>query len=261
MLTPIFVAFPRSPWRSHVQATWRYLQQHYEITENKKCGTHVHISVEGGYSLEDVKRVASASIHFDTAFEALVPETRRGRCEFARSMWIDACEFAAKGRSRAESILMISGVTDFHAFLNLTEPYILRGYSWNFRSIFKYYTIEFRKPPASRTADEALSWAELAMSFVQSSIRYGSPERLRLIPPTVGGLRWFLRQSHVARLNEPERLDWVWAGKDPNAFVESMPLEHVDGLAGMARVERIIERDMRDILKQIDSTQEPYWPE
>lgn len=261
MLTPLFVAFPRSPWRSHVQATWKYLQQHYEITDNKNCGTHVHISVEGGYSLEDVKRVASASIHFDTAFEALVPETRRGRCEFARSMWIDARKFAAKGRSRAEAILMINGVTDFHAFSSLVQPYTLRGYTWNFRSILKYYTMEFRKPPASRTADEALGWAELAMSFVQTSIRYGSPERLRLVPPTVGGLRWFLRQNHIARSNEPERLDQIWAGKDPNAFVEGIPLENVECSEGMGKIARMIERDRRDILKQIHSTQEPYWPE
>ncbi|KAF7512351.1 hypothetical protein GJ744_001919 [Endocarpon pusillum] len=261
MLTPLFVAFPRSPWRSHVQATWKFLQQHYEITDNKNCGTHVHISVEGGYSLEDVKRVASASIHFDTAFEALVPETRRGRCEFARSMWIDARKFAAKGRSRAEAILMINSVTDFHAFSSLVQPYTLRGYVWNFRSILKYYTIEFRKPPASKTADEALGWAELAMSFVQSSIRYGSPERLRLIPPTVGGLRWFLRQNHIARSNEPERLDQIWAGKDPNAFVEGIPLEDVECPEGMEKIAKMIERDRRDILKQIHSTQEPYWPE
>lgn len=258
MITPLFVAFPSSRWRSHVEATWSYLQQHYEVTGNDDCGTHVHVSLEGGYSLDELKLVAQAALHFEPSFEALVPEARRYHSE-CQSSWIDSHEFAIKGQSRAESILIISRATSFHTLLDLMQPYNVRRYIWNFRSILKYYTIEFRKPPASKTANEALAWAELAISFVQTSIRYASPERLGQIPPTVGGLRWFLRQHHVPHLNEPNRLDWIWEGLDPNSFVEGTPLGGLRTPAELAKIRRMSESDKRRILRFIQSTREPYW--
>jgi hypothetical protein len=258
MITPLFVAFPGSHWRGHVEATWSYLQQYYEITGDKDCGTHVHVSLEGGYSLEELKLVAQAALHFEPSFEALIPESRRHHRE-TRSSWIDSREFAIKGKSRADSILMISRVTNFHTLLRLMQPYDIRGYIWNFRSIMKYYTIEFRKPPASKTADEALAWAELAMSFVQTSIRYASPERLNLIPPTIGGLRWFLRQHHVPRLNEPDRLDSIWEGLDPNSFEEGRPMGNVETSPQLAKIRWMTEIDRRRISRLVNSTQEPRW--
>jgi Putative amidoligase enzyme len=258
MVTPLFVAFPSSIWRSHVEATWSHLLQHYEVTSNDECGTHVHISLEGGYSLDELKLVAQAALHFEPSFEALVPEARRHHSE-SQSSWIDSREFAIRGQSRADSILMISRATSFHTLVRLMQPHDVRGYIWNFRSIFKYYTLEFRKPPASKTANEALAWAELAMSFIQTSIKYGSPERLSRVPPTVGGLRWFLRQHHVAIMNEPNRLNWIWEGLDPNSFVEGRPLGHVETPTQLARIERTIASDERRILQLIQSTREPYW--
>jgi Putative amidoligase enzyme len=252
-----------------VQATWNYLQSNYDITTNKNCATHVHVSVEGGYSLEELKCVAQSAIHFEAAFDALVPEHRRDPLGFARSSWIESHEFAVKGRSRAQSILMINQVPDFQSLLALMNPGGTRFCGWNFLSILKYYTIEFRKPPASRTADEALAWAEFAMSFVQTSIRFGTPERLRLVPPTVGGLRWFLRQSFVLQLNEPERLESIWKDKHPNMFVESKPMDRtqVESHLGMrseaqlSKIRETIEADRKKIIRFRDITQEPYWPE
>jgi hypothetical protein len=154
---------------------------------------------------------------------------------------------------------MISRATSFHALLRLMQPYDIRGHIWNFRSIMKYYTLEFRKPPPSRNANEALAWAELAISFVHTSIRYASPERLALVPPTVGGLRWFLQQHHVPHMNEPNRLNWIWEGLDPNSFVEGTPLSELETPAQLARIRWMIELDKRRILRLIQSTREPYW--
>ena len=112
----------------------------------------------------------------------------------------------------------------------------MKGYSWDFRSILKYYTIEFCKHPASKTANEVLG--DVVCSDVHKVRLAGEVES---DPTNCWVLRWFLRQNHVARLNEPGRLEWIWTGKDPNAFVEGMPLEYVDDLAGTARVRRMIE--------------------
>lgn len=261
MITPLFVAFPNSQWRDHVKATWNYLQGRYEIIDTQDCGTHVHISVEGGYSLEELKRVAQAALYFETSFDALVPQHRRKQSDYARSVWVDSPDLAANGVSRIEAMLMISQITDLHKLLSLMNPNFRRGFSWNFRSIIKYYTVEFRKPPASKTAQEALNWAEFAMTFVQTAIRYGTLERLVVIPPTVGGLRWFLRQTCVPRLNKPGRLEAIWKGKYPNAFIEARPLGNQESEVQLSKINQMIEADRKRIIKLTASTAEPYWPE
>lgn len=225
MVSPILVAHCGSTWRSHVESTWNYLQQFYRITADDACATHVHVSVEGGYSFEEIKRVARSAIHFEAAFDALVPSARRGgTCEWAKSSWLDSEHLALKDRSRERSMLFLDTVKDFFSFLSVMNPDGERGYTWNFRSIEKFYTIEFRKPPASTTASQALSWAELAMSFVQASLRYGLLEKLRRIPSTVGGLRWFLEQSHVPGMNEHHRLQSFWESSNAQAFEAPMPM-------------------------------------
>ena len=99
-----------------------------------------------------------------------------------------------------------------------------RSFGWNFCSWYDKRSIEFRKPPACKTSQEALSWAELAMSFVQASTRFESSQELQSIPPTIGGLRWFLRHfANDIGVNQPSRLDRLWRGKDPEAILEPEP--------------------------------------
>ncbi|KAF7510227.1 hypothetical protein GJ744_006923 [Endocarpon pusillum] len=225
MVSPIFVAYCGSPWRTHVESTWNYLQQYYKITEDDSCATHIHVSVEGGYSFEEIKRVARSAIHFEAAVEALVPSVRSGGiCEWAKSSWLDSEHLALEDRSRERSMIFLDTVNDFYSFLSVMNPDGERGYTWNFHSIEKFYTIEFRKPPASITANEVLSWAELAMSFVQASIKHGSLEKLRRIPSTIGGLCWFLEQCNVPGFNEHHRLNRFWEGKDARAFQQPTPM-------------------------------------
>lgn len=225
MVSPIFVAYCGSPWRTHVESTWNYLQQYYNITGDDSCATHIHVSVEGGYSFEEIKRVARSAIHFEAAFDALVPSVRRGgNCEWAKSSWLDSEHLALKDRSREQSMIFLDTVNDFFSFLSVMNPDGERGYTWNFHSIEKFYTIEFRKPPASITANEVLSWAELAMSFVQASIRYGSLEKLRRVPSNIGGLCWFLEQCNVPGFNEHHRLHRFWEGRDARAFEQPTPM-------------------------------------
>ena len=260
MISPLFVAYPGSSWRSHVEATWKYLEQYYEITGSKDCATHIHISVEGGYSFGEVKRIAQSVLYFEPAFAALVPGERRGeKCDWAKSSWLDSDHLAVEDRSRDQSMAFIDTVTDFYSFLTVmnTEQ---RYYAWNFRSIEKYYTIEFRQPPASTTVNEALSWAELAMSFIQASIEHGYRAKLRKVPATVGGLRWFLEQSNVPGMNEHRRLEWFWEGKDANTFVQTVARRTM-----FVTEEEIMERrrklDKGQIKLSTMTSRAPYWRE
>jgi Putative amidoligase enzyme len=260
MLSPLFVAYPDSPWRNYVQATWKALQDSYEITGDQFCGTHIHISVEGGYSFQELKRIAQSVIHFEPALDALVPAHRlTPHNEFAMSNWLDSKSFAYKNRTRAESIKFIAGMTDFYTFLQVMNPEGERRYGFNFRSIDKYYTIEFRKPPASRSAEECLRWAELALSFIQSAIQFGSPERLEKVPQTVGGLRWFLEKSHVPDLNEHDRLKWFWRRTKENEFVESAPMAFHLTPVQEGKMNRLRKEEGRRIAAFAQRAKAPYW--
>lgn len=260
MASPILVAYQESPWRDHVNVTWKYLQQHYQVTGDEHCATHIHVSVEGGYSLEELKRIACSVIHFEPAFDALVPPPRRsGNCEFSKSNWLDSDHLALQNRSRAQSIVYIDMITDFYSLLVLMNPDNEKKFGWNFLSIEKYYTVEFRKPQASITVEAVLSWAELAISFVQAAIRHGSPQQLQDIPSTVGGLRWFLEQINVPGLNEHHRLHRFWRGIKMDEFFIGMPMRLFLTDEEKRSIAIMRELDEKEILRSIKTAKEPYW--
>lgn len=259
MKSPIFVAYPASPWRSRLLETWRYLQNNYKITGNEECGTHFHISVEGGYAFEELKQIAMAALYFEPAFDALVPLHRTGgKCRYAQNLWLEADHLALDNRSRLDSCTYIERMPDFKTFLNNINAET-KWYSWNFRSIGVFHTVEFRKPPACTTADETLAWAEIAMAFTQSSIRYGILDILRTIPSTVGGLRSFLEKSCVKEMSEHARFEVVFRGKDPNAFVESLPRRVAWTSERMwAKYQRKAKADRERILSRKRIAEQPY---
>lgn len=238
MVSPIHRAFPGSIWRTEVDEMWDYIQANYHVTANYRCSTHIHIGREPGYELSDMKRIAQAVIHFETAFEALVPPERRENI-YAKSNWLDAPGLARANLSRAESIAAIEAISDnadpkqLLRLLHPQDPNDRRNYNdrrfftWNFLSWQDKGSVEFRKPPASISSVEALSWAELAMSFIQACTSDGnrSPAALLQIPPTVGGLRWFLHYyGNEPRTNQLARLERLFRDKKPDAHVEPRPI-------------------------------------
>jgi Putative amidoligase enzyme len=215
---------------------WKYLEGHYKFTANDFCGTHIHIGQEPGFKLRDLKRVAQAAIHFETAFEVLVPEERRGN-PYTKSNWLNGTGLGEKNLSRSASIAAIEAVpdeADLDKLLGLLQPidsanpYNLydRAYCWNFLSLYKIDSIEFRKPPASLSSIETLSWAELALSFVQASTcAHLSSKELQKIPPNVGGLRGFLsKYGNEPGLNQTARLNRLFRGTRPGDSLPSVPI-------------------------------------
>lgn len=259
--SPIFVSFPGSPWRSRLLRTWDYLMNQFYITANERCGTHIHVSIQLGYDLDDLKRIAKAAFYFEPAFDALVPPHRRGDVNrYAQNLWLGPLHSDIRSIDRLELLKSIDDITHFATFLRTINP-VGRYHSWNFCSIAEHYTVELRKPPASTTAEKALGWAEVAMAFVQSSIKYGTEDVLRSIPSTVGGLRSFLERGHVSGINEHERLDTIFEGVDPGLAVSAKPsfcrlprFAHTDALPGhanksvsFAEQTRQIKRELRDL--------------
>lgn len=252
---------PNSTWRRDVEAVWKFLHKHYCVEGRWTCGTHIHISLDPFYSLQDLKRIAQAVIHFETALEALVPSERRGNC-YAMSNWLNSLELAQKNRSRPESIAYIETRMNRDQLI-ATMCGNDRDFCWNFRSLLNSdkRTIEFRKPPVSTTAKEALAWAEFAICFIQASIKCESPAKLQQVPPTLRGLLWFLSTNQKLGVNEPDRLEPLWAGKDLNA---AFPPVYIDlqtrPLDAEEAFHRIQQADMERIQRLASSAGEPpYW--
>lgn len=259
MVSPILEVSPGEPWREHVAATWRYLQEFYHISSDYSCSTHIHISLLPHYTVDDLKRIASSIIHFEPAFEALVPPDRRDN-ENVKSNWLDSANLARKGRSRAASIAAIEAVGRCTEIMDLMETRYDKSFAWNFWSLLEKGTIEFRKPPASLTMAEALSWAEMTLNFVQAAIKYGSPERLAKVPATIKGLNWFLRQVYVPGVNQPELLNRIWAGKEEDAAEAPQPITRYgrdDEM--MATLQRMSTIDVERVRSNAKSAQAPYW--
>lgn len=258
MISPLFVSYQGSNWRSYVEATWRSLEKSYSIQASTECATHIHVSVAKGYSLKEMKRIAQTIVHFEPAINALVPRCRLFPVNYyAKSSWLDSDKLGKENRQRAESINFISHIGSYNRLLAVMQPNEDRHYAWNFRAYERYRTIEFRLPPASRAAHECLAWAELAMTVVQAGIRHGTPEKLIQVPPTVGGLRWFLDQSAVPGMNEPRRLDEFWK-LGTEYFVQGSLIGRTMTGEQRALMGRLIEADTRRI-QQASRRRPPYW--
>lgn len=259
MRTPILNAASGSSWRNVVAKTWEFLHRFYEITDNTACSTHVHISLNTGYSLTDLKRIACSVIHFETAFEALVPDSRHGN-GYCKSNWLDGPDLARKGLSRPQSIDAIDAADNTYLVENLIQKPGDKSFAWNFDSLHQLGTIEFRKPPASITVEQALGWAELAMNFIQVSIEHGTPDKLKAFPSTIKGLRAYLSQVDVPGVNERYRMDWIWRGKDENGFryvTHQRPGPHEGGKVMDNRLLDLNKADARRIMEHARSNGVP----
>ena len=265
LVSPIFWACPGSTWRKDVEATWEYLERQYRITKSASCATHIHISFlpPGIFTLEDIRRIALAVLHFETAFEVLMPPDRR-RNPYAKSNWLVGQHLGLKNKSRPESMAAINNATDMIQLIHLMQPVYDRAYAWNFNNLFdSKRTIEFRKPPGSTTADQALAWAELALSFVQAAVRYGTLEKLQKVPSTVRGLYWFMEQAIVPGMNEPGRLERLFDGTAPDAALEPqgirLDLSYREERQWEETSKRKTAADEKRITLHAQTVQEPYW--
>jgi transposase InsO family protein len=210
--------------------------------------------------VSEIKRIAQAVIHFEPALEMLVPDCRR-RTQFAKSNWLHANCLAADNKSRSQSVAYIEEQLNLRQVVDAIQRPHDRDFCWNFQNLLlsEKRTIEFRKPPASTTAEEALSWAEFAMSFVQSSIKCESAAKLQNIPPNLRGLDWFLRQSKVAGANEHRRLRKIWKGKGLDDFLEPSYMQELDPTSQRARnLEQRLAKDKTEIGRLLKA-REPYW--
>lgn len=188
--------------------TWRFFRENFAIDSNPSCGTHIRIAHCIGYTLDQLKLVAQAVIHFEPAFIDLVPPYRRSPSQqgsgLAKSILLNSPGF--KGLSRPEAIDRVAGAHDVTQLVQLIhhDPDD-KHYAWNFLGLilglsqrqgpFSY--VEFRQPPGSRSGEEFISWAELAVLFVGAALREWDWKVLKDAPTGIQALYQFMEKSSI----------------------------------------------------------------
>ncbi|RGP58024.1 hypothetical protein FSPOR_11936 [Fusarium sporotrichioides] len=262
-ISPIFRSYENSTWRQHIDTMWRFITTNYRVSANASCGTHVHLSRAGGFTLDELKRVCQCIIHFEPAFEGILPRDRLSN-EYARSNWLDNPNFGHKNLSRRESMDVIQRAASMRDLVLLMNPDHDKMFGWNFLYLLNspHGTIEFRRGAASISSSDVFMWIEIAMSFVQASIQGGSRDNLARVPATAGGLRWFIEAARlpdgVPGLYDSRYLRRFFSNIPDKTFRQPVPLGRLSS-AKLAKLKYKKEEDKRKTVILSKMAQEPFW--
>ena len=229
----------------------RWFEKHYEIIPRNKAGTHVHISMDDEYSLEDLQKVAVSIIVFEPAILALLPEYRRGYND-AKSNWANNNVIGAypgtigQTMSRKAAILRLvkPSRTRTHV-IHAMNPDSSKQWAWNFRNLLDdpddlqemhpgdqpIGTIEFRQAPTSTTVEFAIETLQFVAGFVQSALDLKHPLDIMKVLPTVKNLKKFVIAGCYPQgpgFHDPSRLDHLWARAGDVEWLVPVPFENPD---------------------------------
>lgn len=187
-----------------------------------------------------------------------MPLSRKGN-RTCKTNWLYSTSLAMAGLSRRDAIRKISAAPCIDEVIAMIQSTRDKYFAWNFQKLNTTNTVEFRQPPGSKSADQVLGWAELAMNFVQASIAHGTPEKLGTVPSNIKGLRWYLQQVCVAGVNESHRMDWIWREKDEGKipYIEAQSLTHWMTETRLTECRKISGKDTLEMRKHAISHQIP----
>ncbi|EFR00444.1 hypothetical protein MGYG_03446 [Nannizzia gypsea CBS 118893] len=71
------ILYINSEWTTEVDRFWGILIDNFEVRGDSSCGTHIHFSPNGGFTLLQLKALAKFTTIFQPAVTALIPAARR----------------------------------------------------------------------------------------------------------------------------------------------------------------------------------------
>jgi len=226
IISPIFQHADVEGWHTHTKNLWDFVGMGFQIAVNDSCSTHIHVSPNGDWELEQVKRIACAALYFEGAFEFLLPESRRQNL-YAKSNRVDNEQF--KGLTVDQCIDAILGCED----IGKVAQKMCNGersFGWNLKSFdgLGAKTVEFRRWPGSEDFDSLYDRVAFILSFVYAAIQYGK-DKLKGFEKNVGGLCKFIFQGAalgpIKYGSLLEILDRVVDGKDHKGYQEPVPFK------------------------------------
>lgn len=193
--------------------------------------------------------MAQAIIHFEQAFEAILPEERRAN-EYARSNWIDNPHFAYQNLSRDQSIDFLEDLTTINQVIDAMNPNQSKYFGWNFLSARRFKTIEFRRGAVSLSVNDVFMWAELAMSFIRAALALQSTTQLRQYLQ-------YAQLSTQQGMHNPTFLNPLFSGKASTDRANPVPVGTLSP-AKQAKLQRKIAADSvsNPVLDMMSSAQQ-----
>jgi Putative amidoligase enzyme len=218
LISPVYDSPHHSDWwRDNIEKTWAFFRKNFTIDSSPSCGTYIKIALYKRFTLKQLKLIAQAVIHFEPAFLDLMPSYRRWshpqlKNGPAKSILLNSP--IMKGLNRPEAIDRIAGVNDISELVQLIHRPDDKHYSWNFLGSdpnwLKETYIEFRQPPGSRSAEEFISWAELAIVFVGAALQDWDWKGLKDTPTNIQALYQFIEKSYILEMYKGSAWKTLW---------------------------------------------------
>jgi hypothetical protein len=210
-----FMRFCRRPevWQAELRAVFRALDDGFEITTSHQCFTHIHIVPDAGFwTLNQAKGLAKSALYFERCLDALVPPYRH------RSVWAKSNRNNRYflGMSMAECFERIDAQGTFEALgarMNWCSSASATGlalgakpghdfqhdaFRWNFVNLNEgggFGTVEYRQPPGSASASEAIAWVMLVACLARLSCGAGGELRPGEKPQLKSLGEWLLYEA------------------------------------------------------------------
>ncbi|KAL9052570.1 MAG: hypothetical protein Q9162_005318 [Coniocarpon cinnabarinum] len=124
-------------WRSVLDSLWQFFQGFYDIKAqfpgHDRGSTHLHVSQEPPFELEDIQLFATGCIYWEPAWLAALPECRRGGAHI-QSLFLENENFAPAGKTREEAIEMIWAERSIKSLVRLLQG-MSKDFAWNFQNL------------------------------------------------------------------------------------------------------------------------------
>src|SRR5579871_5508506 len=149
----------------------------FGCTISVRCGFHVHVNA-ADLSLEQLRTLAINFVHCETAFDAIVPPSRRrdlnryilsNRTAFGGSYDNDAINRAIDAYASAATRQDLIGVVSSSAQKSFGRYSVTRYRKLNLTALDRYGTVEFRQHSGTVDPDKVENWVRLCVAFVERS--------------------------------------------------------------------------------------------
>ena len=71
-------------WQSELGLVWHILKKNCDIRVHPSCGTHIHVSPGGHYTLDELKRISKTVVYYEPVITLIMPNDRKD-CVWCRS--------------------------------------------------------------------------------------------------------------------------------------------------------------------------------
>ena len=186
--------------KNQLESFYRFLTEtcRFALESNANCSTHIHVSCKGAqkWPPEYARRVAVAAYCWQPVVNAMLSEERR------QSLYARPWETSKSNEEWIKDVYARKTTAELVMLLNPNDRY----WGWNFNNLLlmgqsesykesKIGTVEFRRPPGSRTLADALKWVHFTTKFVWAATERGTQDYFRNLKgkPTKSELKDFMK--------------------------------------------------------------------